>query len=602
MSKKSAQSARAKKRSAETFKENLSLLSDAGLRIFMVPTREQFRLQSAIYDWCTEEQKPLRVWSAVSGWGFYPNRWASISQTTRDPITATRFIDGTHGIDRAFKGLYDSGDPSVQLTQSVNAHPSFGGSTLAGVEAEYPNGGVFVMLNPQDTLEKPLIQQFIRHQSYRSLSTEQILIMVVPEGVSPPSEIEDQIRMLEFSTPTFDDLRSAYDLLLSGVADSSGAVPSFSEDDITHLIENAAGMGQSEFEHAIGIAFVKHGRTLIDDPKDVSVDAFIEEIHAQKIEIVRKTDLLELLEDIDMDDVGGLDLAKEWLHRRKVAFRPDAKQLGLDQPRGVLLVGPPGTGKSLWARSCASILTYPCIKFDVGRVFAKYVGDSEERMRRALKLVEAMAPCVLLVDELDKAFAGGGSDGGTSSRVFGTFLTWLQERDKFNAPVFVVMTANNVHGLPPELMRRGRIDEIFAVNFPCMQERADIIGIHLRKRGKRLPTPHLERVALETGKFIGSELEAAVKEGFLTAAVDETEITADIIIQEARKIVPIAVAWKEKITAMQEWAKYNARPSSSVSDDINTGQPVDADGKPVPRGINIKARPRNGKLKGSSDN
>lgn len=574
--------------SAEVFKKNLSLLTDAGLRVFMIPTREQFRLHSAIYDWCTEEQKSLRVWTCVNGWGTYPDRWIHVDAKARDPIVPQKLLEGTQGIDKAFKALYESG--SVPASHS----------TLPGVTADFPHDGVYVFMNMHDAWDKPLIQQFIRQQGYRSLSTGQIVILVVPEGVSVPTTIEDQVRVLEFNTPTFDDLRRAYDLLISGVADSDDALPLFDEKDLRHMIENAAGMAQSEFEQGIGLALVKHGDNIINDPSKVKVDSFIDEIHSQKIEIVRKTDLLELLEDIPMEDVGGLDLAKQWLQRRKIAFSPNAKSLGLDMPRGVLLVGPPGTGKSLWAKAASSILTYPCIKFDVGRVFAKYVGDSEERMRRALKLIEAMAPCVLLVDEIDKAFGGGsGGDGGTTSRVFGTFLTWMQERDKLTAPVFVVMTANNVHGMPPELMRRGRIDEIFAVNFPSLAEREDIIEIHLRKRGKRLPKADITQIARETSRFIGAEIEAAVKEGILTAANDKVELSGKIVVAEARKITPISVAWRDKVEAMQEWAKNNARPSSSSGEGVDSDVQVDDEGNPRIKTIAIKQKPRNGnKLRG----
>jgi SpoVK/Ycf46/Vps4 family AAA+-type ATPase len=258
---------------------------------------------------------------------------------------------------------------------------------------------------------------------------------------------------------------------------------------------------------------------------------------------------------------------KEWLKLRSKAFSQEARDYGIEMPKGVLCVGPPGTGKSLFSKATASTFGVPLVKFDIGKVFGKFVGESEGRIRQAIKIIEAMAPCVLLVDEIDKGFgglSGGGTDGGTSMRVLGSFLNWMQDRDCDAHPVFVVMTANNVQGLPPELMRRGRIDEIFACTFPGHDERKEIAGIHLKKRGHTLPPSQLDKVAAACDKYVGAEIEAAIKNALLDAFNEGLDHPKpEHIEKHLKEMVPLSKAFADKMQFMHEWAKNNAKPASS---------------------------------------
>jgi SpoVK/Ycf46/Vps4 family AAA+-type ATPase len=280
---------------------------------------------------------------------------------------------------------------------------------------------------------------------------------------------------------------------------------------------------------------------------------------------VRKSGVLEYYDASEtMQDVGGLDLLKDWLRKRRAAFSQEARAFGLPAPKGVLLLGVQGTGKSLSAKAIANLWNLPMLRLDVGRVFGSLVGASEANMRAAIRTAEAVAPCILWIDELEKGFAGvqgsGVSDSGTTARVFATFLTWMQDK---RAPVFVVATANDVSQLPPELLRKGRFDEIFFIDLPTAAEREQIFAIHLRKRGRDPQHYDLKRLAAATEGFSGAEIEQVVVAGLFTAFDAGRELTTDDMLEEVRHTVPLAVMMREEIEELRTWAQLRTRPASS---------------------------------------
>ncbi|OYT75045.1 MAG: ATPase, partial [Armatimonadetes bacterium JP3_11] len=261
---------------------------------------------------------------------------------------------------------------------------------------------------------------------------------------------------------------------------------------------------------------------------------------------------------------GGLDLLKEWLRKRRASLSREAREFGLPAPKGVLLLGVQGTGKSLSAKAIANLWGLPMLRLDVGRVFGSLVGASEANMRAAIRTAEAVAPCILWIDELEKGFAGvqgsGVSDSGTTARVFATFLTWMQDK---RAPVFVVATANDVSQLPPELLRKGRFDEIFFIDLPTLPEREQIFAIHLRKR-KRDPAQYdLKTLARATEGFSGAEIEQVVIAGLFTAFDAGRELTTEDMLDEVRHTVPLSVMMREEIEELRTWAQLRTRPASS---------------------------------------
>lgn len=267
-----------------------------------------------------------------------------------------------------------------------------------------------------------------------------------------------------------------------------------------------------------------------------------------------------------LKDVGGLKKLINWFEVRGKAFTKEAEEFGLPKPRGVLLLGIPGTGKSLCAKAIGATWQFPVIRLDMGKIFAGLVGESESNMRNALRLVEAVAPCVVWIDEIEKGLSGlqssGATDGGTTSRVLGTFLTWMQEK---KSSVFVVATANDISNLPPELLRKGRVDEIFFVDLPVKKEREDIIRIHLSKFKRNPENFDISNIAEATRSFSGAEIEETIKDALYEAFNEGAkDITTEHIINSAKKTYPISKTMKEKIASMRSWAKKRAVLASEI--------------------------------------
>jgi SpoVK/Ycf46/Vps4 family AAA+-type ATPase len=261
--------------------------------------------------------------------------------------------------------------------------------------------------------------------------------------------------------------------------------------------------------------------------------------------------------------VGGLAGLKDWLRKRALAFSDQARAFGLPAPKGMLLLGVQGCGKSLCAKAVASQWQLPLLRFDMGRMFGSLVGSSEENARRAISVAESVAPAILWVDEIDKAFAGlsssGATDAGTTARVFGTFLTWLAEK---TAAVFVVATANDISHLPPELLRKGRLDEIFFVDLPAAEERAEIFRIHLARRGRDPEQFDLAALAAQSEGYSGAEIEQAVISGLFEAFAQKSELTPGHVREALRQAVPLSKTMSEQITALRQWAEGRARNAS----------------------------------------
>jgi len=286
-------------------------------------------------------------------------------------------------------------------------------------------------------------------------------------------------------------------------------------------------------------------------------------VRTLKAELLEEDGLLELVPvEGDLDDVGGMERLKEWLALRARAFEPEAAAFGVEAPRGVLLTGVPGCGKSLVAKTLARTWGLPLVLLDPGRIYGPYLGESERRLERALKTVDAMAPIVLWVDEIEKGFAAGRDlgDSGVSHRVLGSFLRWMQDRP---AGVFVVATCNDVGSLPPEFVRRGRFDEIFFVDLPREDERVEIARGQLRRRAREPRSFDLAAVAAATEGFSGAEIEGAIVAALYRAYSDGTELSTEAIVREARATTPLSRTRAEEIGALRAWAAGRATPASA---------------------------------------
>lgn len=319
----------------------------------------------------------------------------------------------------------------------------------------------------------------------------------------------------------------------------------------------------------VGLTLVEAERLLVkaitrDQKLDQSDLAWVLDAKRQ---VVERSGLLEYYpREERFETVGGLSHLKAWLGRRKRAFTPEAKAFGIDPPRGVLLLGVPGCGKSLSAKAVAGEWSLPLIKLDPSRLYSKYVGETEGRLRDALHLTESVAPAVLWIDEIEKGLSYGNMsdvDGGVSARVFGTFLSWLQERP---APVFVVATSNDVASLPPELFRKGRFDEVFFVDLPPRPARKEIFAIHIRKRKRDPGRFDLEALAGKTEGFSGGEIEQVVVSGLYAAFEKGAELSTDDLLREIPSTVPLSVTMREGVESLRRWAKSRTVPADGEED------------------------------------
>jgi ATP-dependent 26S proteasome regulatory subunit len=369
-----------------------------------------------------------------------------------------------------------------------------------------------------------------------------------------PPELQKDVTVVDLPLPEEGEYRQALHRLLDQVRDNPAVEVSLDADAEDAIVKACQGLTRSETENALAKAIVSRQGLSGND-----IGAILEE----KEQIIRKSGILEYTSSVeDFDHIGGLDNLKSWLRQRNAGFSQKARDFGLPHPRGVLLAGVPGCGKSLCAKAVAAEWQKPLLKFDLGRVFAGLVGESEERMRKALSAAEGVAPCVLWIDELEKGLSGigGSGDSGVATRIFGTLLTWMEEKKQ---PVFVVATANNISQLPPELLRKGRLDEIFFVDLPTIRHRAQILMIHL-SRCRRAPGDYdLTALARATEDFSGAELEELVHNALYEAfASPEQELKTKHLLKAAGEIRPLARARAREIETLRAWAATNCRPAA----------------------------------------
>lgn len=369
-----------------------------------------------------------------------------------------------------------------------------------------------------------------------------------------PAELEKYITVLQIPLPKRNELGEVLDI----VAKQSKV--ELKTNLRNRLIDAALGMTSMEADLAYCLASVKDG---FDDKSPFTVSS-------EKEQIIRKSGILDYFpKNESLKDVGGMENLKEWLKKRQLAYDKEARDWGLKEPRGLLLLGVPGCGKSLIAKSIASSWNMPLLRLDVGKVFQGIVGSSEDNIRKAIATAEAVAPCVLWIDEIEKGLSGvqssGATDGGVTSRIFSTILTWMQEK---TAPVFVVATANNINQLPPELLRKGRFDEIFFVDLPSQKEKENIFSIHLQKNRQNVSSFALDILAQKAEGFNGAEIEECVKEAMFTAYVEsqESNIAPKLqmihILDAIKNTVPLSKTMEKQITDLRKFAVSRAKNAS----------------------------------------
>ncbi|RMG16410.1 MAG: AAA family ATPase [Planctomycetota bacterium] len=424
---------------------------------------------------------------------------------------------------------------------------------------EAKENAIYVLRDLHEFMGKHIVKRLLRDLARELRTSSKNCVLLSPVKKIPP-EIEKEFAIVDFDLPKIEDIYQIMNRLLDkGVGPESKAYAwklefQRNEEEKLKVAEAALGLTSVEIDNVLAKSLVMRKRF------DIEV------IHSEKEQIIRKSGILDFLHpDASFAGVGGLDLLKVWLRKRAKAFSKEARAFGLPEPKGILMLGIPGCGKSLMAKAVASLWRLPLIRLDIGKVFGSLVGSSEEGIRKAIRTAESVAPCILWLDELEKGLSGvqssGQSDGGTTARVFGTFITWLQEK---TSPVFVIGTANNIKQLPPELLRKGRFDEIFFVDLPSPPEREQIFKIHIQARGREPSRFDLERLVEETDGYSGSEIEQIVISALYDAYDRDDELNDMYLFQAIKETVPLSRTMSEEIASMRDWAKSRARLASKA--------------------------------------
>lgn len=516
--------------SEEVFASEMQILLDAGAGVIHVRAGEMFRAACASRKTLLADGCLYKEWNVVDGFRVF-----DLSNFTSSDVT---------------------GDGVIDLATALHTPVS----TLSEGEEEN-TVKVFVYIAPHHWLEhnNPTLIHHLMVAAQVLPSTNTRIVLITPD-VSLPDSVSDLVASVRFNSPGYKELREYLDDILGSVP--SEDINKFSKIDKNQICGLGAGMSKGAFELYVSKAI---SGVPVDKEKKVSASDISRGVNDGKTEVVNSNDLLELYPTESMSDIGGMANLKEWIRKRADCFSDKAKAFGVEPPKGLVLTGVSGNGKSMIAKAIAKEFGVPLIRLDFGRVFNSLVGKSEERMRTALKMLEECSPNICLIDEIDKSLggAGGAGDSGTSSRVLGTFLSWMQD-NKY--PVFVVASANNIDALPPELLRRGRFDAIFNVGLPQDSERADILKIHLRKRGYEdaFNKAEIRSVVNASKGYVAAEIESAVKDGLVDAFGTKEKFSVDHVLNALESMVPLSKSFAEQIQKMTLWAKNNAISASEL--------------------------------------
>ncbi len=503
-----------------TSQQELDVLIRARYPIIYINTWEEERVEKLLHEIAQKRNKQLFVWTITQGIA------KSGSEALRGK-TGGRTTDPVGALD----AIIEQVEPAIFLLKDF--HPFTSG----------------------DRCNVAVIRR-MRDAAIHLRDTYKTIIVVAPIIQIAP-ELQKEVTVLDFPLPTTRDFHKLLDRIIEDVKENSMVEISIDPTDRERLLHAARGLTLREAENVFAKTIVVDGKLTGED---------IDMIFTEKQQIIRKSGLLEYYEtDERFAHVAGLANLKDWFRKRSIAFTDQAARFGLPSPRGVLLLGVQGCGKSLIAKAVSGLWKIPLLRFDVGRMFSSLVGSSEENVRRAIQTAESVAPVILWIDEIDKALAGstgsGGSDGGTSSRVFGTLLTWLSEK---TLPAFVIATANDISHLPPELLRKGRLDEIFFVDLPNAEERTEVFRIHLARRGRDPARFDLDLLAQATEGFSGAEIEEAIISGLFDAFSQKLELSSEIVRNSILQTVPLSKTMNEELSRLRIWAAGRARPASGA--------------------------------------
>ncbi len=520
--------------------ERLKILIESSTPIVVMETVEETRAVRLVRAACCSLNLAVFEWSIASGLARCgTNEPCDVYESEH---SAQSYIGTGHDQnDVNAKALYNSREPAQAL------------SNLEAISVE----AAFILKDFHRHMEDPIVVRRLRDVGQKFSANRRTVIITGPAVAIPP-ELASLVEFLDLPLPDQPRLRQIIDEAIVRIGKTHTLRRTANAADLVAMAANLRGLTEQEAERAISHALVMRYGVTPETATDV--------LQAKK-DLLRRSGMLDFIDvSEDMSSIGGLENLKSWLAQRNGSWEPAAQEFGLEPPRGLVVLGVQGCGKSLCARAIAGEWKLPLVKLDTAAIFDKYIGETEKRIQKVFRVAEGLAPCILWIDEIEKVFAGSGpdsasADAGVSSRLLAAFLGWMQERKE---AVFVATTCNDVTVLPPELIRKGRFDELFFVDLPNALERKQIFAIQLGRRKREPEKFDLDRVAAATSGFSGAEIEAAVQTALYAAYSRKQELSTADLINSAKSTVPLSTTRAEEIQALRSWAHQRAVPASAA--------------------------------------
>src|SRR3984893_8675719 len=521
--------------------ERLKILIGSSTPIVVMETIEEMLAVRLVRAACSALNLAAFEWSIASG---LMRCGSNVGEVTSEGTDFAGGIQSPHAgvdsIEQNVKALYNSREPAQML------------GNLEGISIE----ATFILKDLHRHMDDPVVVRRLRDVGQKFSTNRRTVILTAP-SITIPAELASLVEFLELPLPDHQRLRQIIDETLVRISKTYTLQRKLDANGMDAMADNLRGLTEEEAERAVSQALVARYA--------LSPEVVTDVLEAKKA-LLKRSEMVEFIESGDtLENVGGLENLKSWLELRRGAWEDSARDFGLEPPHGVIILGVQGCGKSLCARAIAGQWKLPLVKFDTSAVYDKYIGETEKRIRKVFQVAEGLAPCVLWIDELEKVFAGSGpdsasADAGVSSRLLASFLSWMQDR---KAAVFVAATCNNVTVLPPELIRKGRFDELFFVDLPNQAERKQIFSIQLAKRKRNPADFDLETVATAAKGYSGAEIDAAVQGALYAAYSEKKALSTQLLLEALAQTVPLSITRAEEIATLREWARTRAVPASA---------------------------------------
>jgi ATP-dependent 26S proteasome regulatory subunit len=518
--------------------ERLKVLLSSSTPIVVMETVEEMRAVRLVRAACSTLNLATFEWSIASG-------LVRCGSDVGELVPETNPFATGHDQSGA-QGLYNSKEPAQAL------------SNLEAMSVE----AAFVLKDFHRHMDDPVVVRRLRDVGQKFSVNRRTVIITAP-AITIPAELASLVEFLELPLPDKLRLRQIIDETSVRVGKTRTLKRTLDAPGLDAMANNLRGLTEEEAERAASQAIVTRYGITSDTVTDV--------LQAKK-DMLRRSGMLEFIDTAEngapenLAGLGGLENLKRWLAQRRGTWEDAARDFGLEPPRGAIILGVQGCGKSMCARAIAGEWKLPLVKFDTAAIYDKYIGETEKRIQKVFRVAEGLAPCVFWIDELEKVFAGSGPDSasvdaGVSSRILAAFLSWMQDR---KAPVFVAATCNNVTALPPELIRKGRFDELFFVDLPNQAERRQIFAIHLAKRKRNPADFDLDRIAAAAKGYSGAEIEAAVQTALYAAFASKQPVSTQGLLDALKATVPLSITRSEEIDELRDWARQRAVPASAA--------------------------------------